>query len=292
MRMILELVISVVPFILLGYLIGRVRLRHAPLFVKAFVDFSLYFLVPVFIFFVMWAAPLKENLYDTGAVVLVSVAVVGAGLIFAAIYSRAFNAKFREAALPIVFMNSAYLAIPINTALGGSRGVFLSTVYNIVITFLHFSVGILIVSGSSKEILRLPVMYAGVVGLLLNLSGVPLGHDLSVFSSLLQKVTLPVMLCLVGYQIKPVSMNMLRDVLAGVAVRMVGGLLVALAICELFGIIGVTRQVCLLTSAMPSAVNTYMLSEKYDANSSFASSMITAGLFVSPILLSVIIWLM
>ena len=285
------LLLKVIPFIAAGYALKMLRFKRSELYVSRFVGFALYFLVPAFVFFTMWAAPLKENIRDSRFIAVSAVIVVASGAFFALVYSKLVAVKFKDTALPVIFMNSAYLAIPVNSAVGGPDGTFLSVVYNIVITLLHFSAGLAVVSGSFKEIFRLPILYFAVIGAVLNLSGVPASSGMKSFSALLSGITLPVMLCLVGYQIKPVSLGDFKKILMAVFIRMFGGLGVALAICEIFGIIGAARTVCLISSSMPSAVNAYLLSKKYNADYSFASSMITVGLVMSLIVIPLAIWI-
>jgi len=291
MKTLVNLLLKVLPFIMVGYVLSKFRFKKSELYISRFINFALYFLVPVFVFITMWTAPLYENIRDSQYIVIVSVAVVFFGAAFARIYSKIFCVNFRDIALPIVFMNSAYLAIPVNTVLCGETGTFLSVVYNIVITLLYFSAGIIVVSGSVREIFRLPILYCALFGAVLNISGIHASPGLRSFSGILSGITLPVMLCLVGYQIKPVSVTVFRKVVLASLVRMAGGLFVALAICEIFGIIGAARTVCLVTSSMPSAINAYILSKKYNADFSFASSMITVGLILTLVIIPVAIWI-
>ena len=117
-------------------------------------------------------------------------------------------------------------------------------------------------------------------------------REISVFSNLLSAVTLSVMLMLVGYQACPVYDSVLLKTSSAVVLRMAGGFFSALLFCEIFGIIDVTRQVCLLTSGMPAAVNSYILAKRYGADFSFAASAISIGLIASLIFIPFILWLM
>jgi len=212
-------------------------------------------------------------------------------VLFAVVHSKIFKSNFRDVALPIIFMNSASLAIPLNTIFFGKDATFYAIIYNITLTVLYFTFGLRIVSGSIKEIFRLPVLYFAFFGIFLNLTGVKLSVGLFHFSEILSSVTLPVMLCLVGYQIRMVSVSVLKKVFAGVFFRMFGGLIVAYIFCRVFNITGTVKGVCLLTSSIPSAVNTYILSKKYDADYSFASSMIAVGLVMTLIVIPLVLWL-
>ena len=291
MDILFNLLAKVIPYIFIGWIFTRLKFKNAELLINYFINFALYFLIPVFVFFAMWSAPLSENIVNAKIVIFTVITVCFFGVLFAKLHSKIFKSNFRDVALPIIFMNSAYLAIPLNTIFFGKDGTFYAIIYNITLTVLHFTFGLRIVSGSLKEIFRLPVLYFAFFGIFLNLSDVKLSGGLINFSEILSSVTLPVMLCLVGYQIQTVSVSALKKVFTGVFFRMFGGLMLAYIFCKVFNITGTVRDVCLLTSSMPSAVNTYILNKKYDADYSFASSMIAVGLVMTLIVIPVVLWL-
>jgi len=291
MDILFNLLARIIPYIFIGWIFTKLKFKNAELFVNYFVNFALYFLIPIFIFFAMWSAPLSENIVNARIVIFIVLTVCFFGVLFALLHSKIFESNFRDVALPIIFMNSAYLAIPLNTVFFGKDGTFYAIIYNITLTVLHFTFGLWFVSGSLKEIFRLPVLYFAFFGIFLNLTGIKLSVGLLHFSEILSSVTLPVMLCLVGYQIRTVSVSALKKVFAGVFFRMFGGLIVAYIFCEVFNITGTVKGVCLLTSSMPSAVNTYILNKKYDADYSFASSMIAVGLVMTLIVIPLVLWL-
>ncbi|PIU84088.1 MAG: hypothetical protein COS68_00615 [Elusimicrobia bacterium CG06_land_8_20_14_3_00_38_11] len=291
MNLLFSLLARIIPYIFIGWIFIKLKFKNAELFVSYFVNLALYFLIPIFVFFAMWSAPLSENIINARIIIFTVIAVCFVGMLFAFLHSKIFKSNFRDIALPIIFMNSAYLAIPLNTIFFGKDGTFYAIIYNIILTILHFSFGLWFVSGSVKEIFRLPVLYFAFFGIFLNLTGVRLSDGLINFSELLSSVTLPVMLCLVGYQIRSINVSTLKKVFVGVFFRMFGGLIVAYIFCKVFNITGTVKGVCLLSSSMPSAVNTYILNKKYDADYSFASSMITVGLVMTLIVVPLILWL-
>lgn len=291
MDLLFGLLAKIIPYIFIGWIFTKLKFKNAELLINYFINFALYFLIPIFVFFAMWSAPLSENMINAKSVVFTVIAVCFFGVLFAVMHSKIFKSNFRDVALPIIFMNSAYLAIPINTVFFGKDGTFYAIIYNIILTVLHFTFGLWFVSGSLKEIFRIPVLYFAFFGIFLNLKGVRLTDGLINFSEILSSVTLPVMLCLVGYQIRIFSVSILKKVFAGVFFRMFGGLVVSYIFCEVFNITGTVKGVCLLTSSMPSAVNTYILNKKYDADSSFASSMIAVGLVMTLIVIPLVLWL-
>ncbi|MFH0948618.1 MAG: AEC family transporter [Elusimicrobiota bacterium] len=294
MDLLLSLLVKIIPYIFIGWFFTKLKLKGAELLINYFVNFALYFLIPIFVFFAIWSASLSENIVNARIILFAVLAVFFFGILFAMMYLKIFGSNFRDVALPIIFMNSAYLAIPLNTVFFGSEGTFYAIIYNIVVIFLHYTFGLWFISGSLSEIFRLPVLYFAVFGIFLNLTGIKLSDEFLHFSKVLSSVTLPVMLCLVGYQIRTVNvfrLGELKKVFMGVFFRMFGGLIVVYIFCRVFNITGTVKGVCLLTSAMPSAVNSYILGKKYDADCSFASSMIVVGLAMTLIVIPLVLWL-
>ncbi|OGS45993.1 MAG: hypothetical protein A2539_06680 [Elusimicrobia bacterium RIFOXYD2_FULL_34_15] len=290
MTILFDLVLKVLPYILIGYIFSRFKLDWDDKFIKYFVTFAIYFLFPIFTFFTMWKTPLRESLSNSVNIIYIVVIVLFFGAVFATLYSKIFSLKFRNIAVPIIFMNSAYLAIPLNAIFFGAEGTYYAIMYNIFQTLLYNSIGLWILSGSAIEIFRLPMVYAAFLGVLMSLKNIYIPPYLDNFGKILNIITLPIMLCLVGYQIKPVNKDILKKIFIGVSVRMIGGFLVAILFCKILKISGSARSVCLLSSSMPSAVSSYIYTRKYHADYEFASSMIAVGLIMTLVLIPLILW--
>src|SRR3989339_748690 len=250
MTILFDLVLKVLPYILIGYIFSRFKLDWDDKFIKYFVTFAIYFLFPIFTFFTMWKTPLRESLSNSVNIIYIVV-------------------------IAIFF---------------GAEGTYYAIMYNIFQTLLYNSIGLWILSGSAIEIFRLPMVYAAFLGVLMSLKNIYIPPYLDNFGKILNIITLPIMLCLVGYQIKPVNKDILKKIFIGVSVRMIGGFLVAILFCKILKISGSARSVCLLSSSMPSAVSSYIYTRKYHADYEFASSMIAVGLIMTLVLIPLILW--
>jgi predicted permease len=89
------------------------------------------------------------------------------------------------------------------------------------------------------------------------------------------------MVGLVGYQLNFIKWPHLKLVNVGVILRMGGGFLVALILVRLFHLSGPGASVVLISSAMPSAVLTYIFAKKYEADADFAAGMILVSTLLS-----------
>jgi len=68
---------------------------------------------------------------------------------------------------------------------------------------------------------------------------------------------------------------------ASAAIRLVGGPLAGLGIIHMLGISGLAAQVLLIGSAVPTAVNTALLSIEFESESDFASQAVLCSTLAS-----------
>lgn len=288
-EVVIKLVSKVFVFAFVGYLIGKIKRGFIRPLIAIIIDGSLYFLIPFFFFLSMWQS--SADLLTTKKVALIAALVVIACGLMAYLLSIFSGVEFRRICLPIMFMNAIYLPVPISTLFFGNEGMTYSVIYSLVAGILHFTLGIYLVSRKEhfREIIRMPMIYAAVAGIVLNQVEVTIPTPFLQISKGLELVTLPAMVGLVGYQLNLVQKRYLRLVNIGVILRLGGGFLVALILIRLLHFTGPAASVALLCSAMPSAVLTYIFAKKYDADADFAAGTILVGTLVSIVTIPLII---
>ena len=288
-EVVIKLVSKVFVFAFVGYLIGKIKRGFIRPLIAIIIDGSLYFLIPFFFFLSMWQS--SADLLTTKKVALIAALVVIACGLMAYLLSIFSGVEFRRICLPIMFMNAIYLPVPISTLFFGNEGMTYSVIYSLVAGILHFTLGIYLVSRKEhfREIIRMPMIYAAVAGIVLNQVEVTIPTPFLQISKGLELVTLPAMVGLVGYQLNLVQKRYLRLVNIGVILRLGGGFLVALILIRLLHFTGPAASVVLLCSAMPSAVLTYIFAKKYDADADFAAGTILVGTLVSIVTIPLII---
>jgi len=288
-EVVIRLVSKVFVFAFVGYLIGKIRRGFIRPLIAIIIDGSLYFLIPFFFFLSMWKS--SADIPTAKKVALIAVLVVIACGLMAYLFSVIYGMEFRKICLPIMFMNAIYLPVPISTVFFGSEGMTYSVIYSLVAGILHFTLGIYLVSRKEhfREIIRMPMIYAALAGIVLNQVEVTIPTPFFQISKGLEVVALPAMVGLVGYQLNLVQKRYLRLVNIGVILRLGGGFLVALILIRLLHFTGPAASVVLLCSAMPSAVLTYIFAKKYDADADFAAGTILVGTLVSIVTIPLII---
>ena len=273
--------LKVFSFVLVGAVLGFLIRHRGEKTIQRFIWLALNVLIPVFIFVSLWSSnvPVRTSL----GVVLTASIVLAAGFVFAWFWAKARHIHFRDQSLPIIIMNSAYLALPVCKFIGGEEAFNYALVYNVVAMLVNFTFGIIAITRGNalSEIFDMPIIYAVAAGLALNIAAVQVPAVVLKSNSLLSFVVLPAMLMLVGYRIAKIRLHSVKAAAYGVLLRMGGGFIVAFLCVKLFNLTGAAGLVCILSSTMPAAVNTYILAEYYKLDTDFAASTVVIGTALS-----------
>ena len=149
------------------------------------------------------------------------------------------------------------------------------------------------VKGSLLQVMKTPSVYAVALGFLFKLIKV----DLSQFflwpaGTFLSGGLVPVALLTLGVQLSRVKMDFRnRDVYLTTFIRLIGGPLMAFLLISLFKLEGIMAQVLLISSAVPTAVNTALLAVEYHNEPEFASQVVLIATLLSVFTLPIVIYL-
>ncbi len=147
---------------------------------------------------------------------------------------------------------------------------------------------------SFYSILRTPVVYALALALALKAAGFSeLPPALSRTSQLLADASIPLMLVLLGLQLgrfrKP---DRWRLLLSGIAIRLLLAPLIAIVCASLLSLDGAARSAFILQAGMPTAVLTLILAYEFDTDRDLALNLIMTTTLLSPISLTLLIYLL
>ena len=223
----------------------------------------------------------------------------GIGAIYAGVgllirfYFEAFNFHSRGFALPTLFMNAGNMGIPLALFAFGEAGLQRASLLFVMCTFLQYSLGIYILQGRGNwaEIFRLPLIYAALAGLGINLLHIKLPELLLQPFAMLGQATIPIMLISLGYRLHEVESLQWGHALGGALVRILGGFAMANLAVYLIGAHGVNRQVLLLYGALPAAVVNFILTEKYRQDPGLAASIVVISTMISVFSIPLVLWL-
>jgi len=183
------------------------------------------------------------------------------------------------------------MGLPLILFAFGETGFNVGILYMVSTTVLHYTVGILILNydKSPLEILKLPLIYSAVIGLLLSVTEVQIPTAIFRAVDLLGEASIPTMIFALGYKLSEVHLNQVgRSFLFG-GMRVLVGVMAGVFVVWLFKLQGVVAQVVVLQSAMPPAVFNFVLAEKYNQDSKTVASIILAGTILSIITTPVIL---
>ncbi|NJN64374.1 MAG: AEC family transporter, partial [Acidobacteria bacterium] len=197
----LDVAAPVFGIALMGYLFAGIRAVD----LRSITDLVLDVTAPALVF-----ASLAERAIEPGEML-----GVGGGAIFQslacgalawAVFSLA-RIRARGLLLATMFPNTGNLGLPLALFAFGDEGLAAAVIVFVSITLVHYTVGIAIVSGSMRPgvILRTPLVYAAVLGLLLAFSGVTLPSPLLRGMRLLGDAAVPLMLLSLGVRMRSVA---------------------------------------------------------------------------------------
>ncbi|MEK6598937.1 MAG: AEC family transporter [Deltaproteobacteria bacterium] len=287
---VLSIVFPVFSIIGLGFIFARFK----KISLEPVIEILLYLTIPALVI----SSLTKKHLVP-GELVIVSLAasgvVLGTGLV-SLIYLRIINRKeLKGFYLPTMFMNSGNMAFPIALLAFGEEGLAIAIIYYVAISLLVYSLGIYIAKGQGgfSEIFKLPLIYASIAGITINLTDTSLPKSILSTVEILGSATIPLMLISLGYRLHSTRLISLNISIAGALIRIAGGGLIAYLITTLFGIDGLSQKIIILSSSMPSAVINFIVSYRYKLHSELVASIISIStvlsLITTPVILAMIL---
>ncbi len=189
--------------------------------------------------------------------------------------------------LPIVFANSINIPLPIIYLAFGDEGVAKAVLMYIPNALIIYSLGIYMASGHAGfrqglvTVLRTPLIYAAILGLVLNVTGAAMPEVVTTAFKFVGQSAVPLMLLVLGMTIGDVRFKQMPLTLGASVVRMGGGFVMGLLAVWLLGLSGLPRAVVLFEAAMPSAVLVSLLATKYKNEAELVSSVVLTSTLMS-----------
>jgi predicted permease len=265
---ILEIMLPIVIMIAAGYVFAKIRRID----LKPVVDIVMFLTVPCLIMSSILKAPLPLKEFIT--VPAASAFVVLGGGLMTLIISKVLRIKATPGMyMGSMFMNSGIIAFPIILSAYGLNALSKAIIFDATNGLLIFTLGIFILVGSKNavQIFKLPVIYSIIAAALLNPISFQIPEIVINTLSTVGSATIPLMLLILGYRMNSVRGKVFGPSLLASIIRLAGGLALAIAFVKLFGIAGTTRSVILISSSMPTAMNSLLLSEEYGVDSELAA---------------------
>jgi len=139
-----------------------------------------------------------------------------------------------------------------------------------------------------KRVAMAPPLWAFTLGLFLNLTGIAIPPVLDSFLTLVGNLMVPLVMISLGIYFSPtlVRAPLLITVLA---IRSIGGFILAILLAWLFGLEGLTRSVVLICGAAPVGFNTLVFASLAKLDIEFAASLLSASIALGIVFLPILI---
>lgn len=262
--------------IILGYLFRRLSSAS----MVPIMDVAMFVATPCLAFYSMFTS---EIVLSQAVDLWISLLFVMTGtLVVARIVFLVLRQKHSGLYLAIVFANMINIPLPIIYLAFGEEGAALVLLMSIPQAVLLYSVGVYVASnkGSMRQglrtMLRTPLIYAAVLGLVLNLSGASLPAVFVESVRFMGQAAVPLMLLVLGSTIAGFRFTRLGLTLGAGFMRMGVGFGLGLLIVWLLGLEGLPRAVVIFESAMPAAVVNVVLCAKYKNQAELVASVVLA----------------
>lgn len=189
---------------------------------------------------------------------------------------------------PLILPNNGNMGLPLCLFAFGQTGLALALGSFMVMMVATFTVGLLLVTDSEGswlkrmgEIAKQPVMHAMLIAVALLVTDTDLPRWIGNTVDLLGGIAIPLMTIALGVSLATLKIRFWQRSLLFSCLRVGGGLLFGLGVCELMELEGVSRHVVLLQSAMPIAVFNYLLALRYNRHPEEVAAMVLVSTLIA-----------
>lgn len=287
---VLEIVAPVFLLAAVGFVWVKMGFEYRVQFVT---QMAMTLSVPCLIF-----VSLMQTEIDPGALTALSAAaIVGYGALTVAMWllTRALGLETRTYTAPLIFGNTGNLGLPLALFAFGETGLGYAVVVFAIMAIWSFTYGIWLVSGGGSvlKVLKEPLVAATLLGGLFLWQGWETPTFLTNTLKLTGQMAIPLMLITLGVAVARLTPGRVGQaaILSFVKVCLCAG--IGWAVGAWFGLDKTAFAVLVLQLATPVAVTSYLLAEKYGADSDAVAGLVVASTLMSvvalPLLLAVLL---
>ncbi len=179
----------------------------------------------------------------------------------------------------MMFNNCGNLGLPLAVLAFGQDAMPAAVVMFLVSNMLHFSFGAWFLDHKARlrDLWKVPVLLATVVGLGLNLAEVHMWPPLMTAIRMLGEVSIPLMMFALGVRLAQMTLAEFHLGLLIAVVRPVTGIALAYAVGWSLNLTGIQHAQLIVFGALPPAVLNYMFAERYSQEPEKVASMVLIG---------------
>jgi len=186
-------------------------------------------------------------------------------LIFSYFILKVFKEPIRALINPMTFQNSGNLGLTLCFFAFGKIGLELAIIYFMITSILHFTLGLTIWSGniSIKHLLKTPIIYAVILGLVINIYNIHIPITITNTTSVLAGITIPLLIFTMGTSLSKIQFRIETKIIFLILIRTLVFLAIAYLLTILFKIDGIAQKIILIQSVLPAPIFTYLFASQY-----------------------------
>ena len=222
-------------------------------------------------------------------VVCMAYAVVS---VLALIFTFIFKLDLRTFLMPLISGNTGNLGLPLCFLAFGKDGLGYAVIVFAFTSIVAFTFGLWVVSGtrSFKQPLKEPLVPATILGLLFMFYGWETPKILTNSLNLISQMAIPLMLITLGVAVARLKTQLAFKTLGISISKIMIGTIAGITVGYQFSIPYEAFAVLIIQMSMPVAVTSYLLAEKYGANSEEVAGLVVVSTFLTtfttPVVLS------
>lgn len=204
--------------------------------------------------------------------------IIGAGLV-GLIVARLSGVLPKTFMPPMMFNNCGNLGLPLAILAFGRDAMPAAVVMFLVSNMLHFSFGAWLLDHHTrlKELWKVPVLFATILGLGLNLTNVPVWAPIMTAIHLLGDISVPLMMFGLGVKLADMTLSESYIGVLIAVLRPITGLALAYLIGWVLDLSGTQSAQLILFGALPPAVMNYIFAERFCQEPKKVASMVMFG---------------
>ena len=194
---------------------------------------------------------------------------------------------------PMVFSNVANMGLPLTLFAFGQEMLPAAVALFMLFSLVHFTIGIrMIAPGASvKGILKGPMVWAMILGILMSLLGLTLPEWLSASTRMLGEAGIPLGLFTLGVGFSAFRVERWSIGIVGALLCPLSGLVIAWPLTRILPLSPPMQGVLLLYAALPPAVMNYIFAERYRREPALVSAIVVMGNIASLVFIPLALYL-
>lgn len=291
------ILVNIISPIVLVAAVGFILAKKLGIDARSLSRTMLYFFTPALVFASTYRADLNAEYLSIGvfAILITLLMLIVAWAIAKGMrYDRLTSSGFM---LGVLFVNAGNYGLPLILFAFGEEGLSRAAFYFTMSAIFTQTLGIFVAArgrASAREALlnvfKLPLVYAVVLGLVLNLAHITVPEFLMKSVDLAKDGAIPVMLVILGIELARVTIENDRSVIVlATCTKLVLVPVFAFPLAAMMGLTGVTRAVCIIEASMPTAVMASIVAVEFDARPKLVTSIIFATTLASIVTLTILL---